>query len=181
MCNPAAAVQAAATVVSIGQQIANSSAMKAYGQRTYDANKKIAEADALQSYAALQARQLQEGAKAAEAINSAALESQRRMAAARTVAGESGAAGVSVQDVLGEFKTVELNYQTTVIRNKAMLDAQFKSELEATRAQEQGRILSGLPGPSQSPDILGTALSGFGKILEINASEKANQPNEVLH
>src|SRR5690349_6985686 len=146
MCNPVA-FTAGATALRLIQEGGNARAMAQYGRQAFEANKKVAEDDAIRSYAALQARQSQDAAKASQAINAAALESQRRASLARVSAGESGAAGNTAMELNDEFKRAELGYQTTVIRNKAMLDAQFGNELEGVRIQEQGRILAGQPGP----------------------------------
>lgn len=178
MCDPASAVAIAGTMASVAQAQANFSAQKKAAGQLYGLNKKLAEEDAVRSYAALQTRQIQEHQKASQAIDEAHQMAVRKASLARAGAAEAGVIGSDVQGMLDEFKQSELNYQTTVIRNRAMLDAQFGSELEGVRAQEQGRILSGLPGPMQAPDLLGAALSGFGKVLEIRSNLAQLKPIE---
>lgn len=174
MCNPAA-FQVAAAAMSAAQQQANFSAVSSANKKSFEANKALALDDATRTYAALQARQAQEHAKASQAIDEVARTTAQKRSTATVGALEGGVGGSSIGSMMDEFRQVELNYQTTISRNRAMLDAQFGSELEATRAQAHGRILSGLPGVSQRPDLLGTLLSGFGKALEI----KANEPKPV--
>lgn len=176
MCNPAA-LQLTGTFLSVGMAAQNASAVGRYQRQTYEANAKLATDDSFRSYAALQARQSQEHAKAAQAIDQAALETKRRLAVVRTSTG--GVAGNSVDAVVQDFHRSELDYQTTVIRNQAMLDAQVTSELEAVRSQTQGRIMSGMPGPTQPPDLIGMGLAGFGKYLEIKQKEQNQQPQDI--
>lgn len=178
MCDPVTlgALTIASSAASIAQQNTNASAMRRFGRQMQDANTKVAEDDAIRSYAALQTRQTQESAKAAQAITAASLENARRASASRTSAGESGLAGTVIQESNNAFAAAELNYQTTVIRNKAMLDAQFGSELEGVQLQEKGRILSGVPNAVPGVDALGGMLAGFGKALEINMEYKKNGP-----
>lgn len=160
----------------MGQQMANAGAAERYGQAQFEATKKAAVDDAIRGYSALQARQSQENAKAAQAVDQASLAARRAASTSRTSAGESGAFGGVAAELADEFKRTELNFQTTVIRNQTMLDAQFRNELEGVHAQEYGRILAGQPGPVAQPDLLGGALNAFGKILEINQKSKEKSP-----
>lgn len=177
MCDPASAVAIAGTMASVAQAQANFQAQRKAAGQLFGLNKTLAEEDAVRSYAALQTRQIQEHQKASQAIDEAHQLAVRKASTARAGAAEAGVVGSDVAAVLDEFKQSELNFQTTVIRNRAMLDAQFGAELEGVRAQEQGRILSGLPGAMQRPDLLGVALSGFGKVLEIRSNLNQTTPN----
>lgn len=177
MCYPVA-IAAVSTGVSLMQQIQNRNAMEKAGNQAFTANKAVATDDAIRSYASLQARQSQEHARAAQAIDQAALETRRRASVSRTSAGESGVAGNVAAQMADEFKRVELNFQTTAIRNQTMLDAQFQSELEGVQIQERGRILSGLPGPLAPVDVLSPLLNLAGRQLEIH--QKQNELGPVL-
>ncbi len=171
MCNPIAIAG-----FSAAQQMLNMSALEHAGAKQFELNKQVATNDAINSYAALQARQSQEHAKAAQAISQAALDTRRRASAALTSAGESGATGNVAAQLASDFERVELNFQTTALRNQTMLDAQFKNELEGVHSQLYGRILSGQPGPIQQPDYIGLLGNAFGKQLEIGQQTSALNP-----
>jgi len=171
MCSPIAFA-----AFSAAQQMMNTSALEHAGAKQFEANRKSATNDAINSYAALQARQSQEHAKAAQAISQAALDTRKRASAALTSAGESGAAGNVATQLANDFERVELNFQTTALRNQTMLDAQFGREIEGVHSQLYGRILSGQPGPIQQPDYIGMIGNAWGKQLEINNANTNASP-----
>lgn len=180
MCTPALYIaQAALAAV---QQSQNARAQQKFGQQQFDLNKQTATDAAVSEYAALQARQQQEHAKAAQSIDAAHQATLRKLGTFRATTAAAGVGGNDAALAADEFRQAELEYQTTVSRNTAMLDNQFGAELQGTRLQLQGRILSGMPGPTQQPDILGTLLAGAGQAFAFQYKMNQTQPvvNDAL-
>jgi hypothetical protein len=143
-------------------------------KNVFEANKEIADENALRDYAALQDRQLQEQAKAGEAIRSSSAGAREASATARASAGAAGVAGASVEGLLADFERAELGHRRSVVRNQEFLATQFQREGEAVRSGQRAQILSAMPGPA--PDYLGMALNTYGNVLKINYNKKHGYP-----
>jgi hypothetical protein len=178
MCNPAV-FTIASTMLTAIQQSQNASAMDRWRKDSFEANKQAATESAAQDYNALLVRQTQEHEKAAQSINDASRALRVRQATAQTSAGEAGVGGASVAQTVNEFQQSALNHATAVIRNTAMLDDQLARERSGVWSQERGRILSGLSGPVEQPNILGTILGGFGKALGVAHDWNALNPEDM--
>jgi hypothetical protein len=144
-----------------------------YGEKVFEENKQNAEDNAIRSYQALTGRQAEENAKATQAVAKNAREVTLANGAAATGAAEAGIAGNSVGALLGDFQRTSLDYERTVIRNKAFLDAQFNRESYAIQQRERMEILGALPQP---PNYMGVLIGGAASALEVQAKTDAQNP-----
>lgn len=175
MCDPVS-IAAVSTFGTVGTQLLNQSASKAYGQSMSAAYKAVADTNAVQGYAAVQAQQEQQHAAATKEINNVVTQAAAASGSARTAAGEAGVAGNSVAALQDDFARTELNYQTTIIRNRAFADDQLRRNLDAIRANQQGQILAGVPKPVAGVDVISPFANLYGKELEISQSNQNQQP-----
>ena len=174
MCDP----------VSIGLSLtAAQGAAAAYQQgKSFSTQKKAAssiahaaEESAIRQYGALQARQEQENAKAAQSIQHVA-EQARKVAATATVqAGESGVGGNSVAALHADFERSALNYESAVTRNKAMLDEQFKRDADGIQRNQQSQINDAY-SRIQPPNYLGILIGSAADALKIKSSADSLKP-----
>lgn len=163
MCTPAVAY--AVLALSTAGSFANARAGQRYQEDTFARNKEAADANALRQYAAIQERQMQEQARASEAVSRSAKEARAALGTARVAAAEAGVAGLSVEALMGDFERTELEYRRTVVRNQEFLDRQFKNQLESVRYGQEAQILQSLPGPT--PNYFGILLNSIGSALQI--------------
>lgn len=175
MCDP----------VSIGVTlVAAQGAATAYAQnRAFGAQKKAAgqvanaaEESAIRQYGALQARQEQETAKAAQSIQKVAMQARTVAATATVQAGESGVGGNSVSALHNDFERSALNYESAVTRNKAMLDEQFKRDTEGIQLNQQSQINDAF-SRIQPPNYLGILIGSAADALKIKSAGDAQKPS----
>jgi hypothetical protein len=154
MCYAQVIIGAVSTAASLyaAQQQANNQG------RVADANAKIATSSALSNYSAIQERQVQENARAAEAIQRAHAAATAAGATARVSAGESGVSGFSVSAVQEDFLRQEADYTHSVVRNQAFLSDQLSAELKAQESNLAGNLLKGYAPP---PPYLNIAIQGI--------------------
>lgn len=172
MCGPAA-LPIVAMAVQLGTQAISGHQQEIAQKRLFNANRKVANASAINQYQAILDRQRQEAAAAAQGIQKAASGARKTIASARVAAGEAGVAGLSVDALVGDFERTESEYQRSVIRNKAFVDTQLTSQLEAVRLGQQGQILSALPGGVPQPNYLQGVVNAYGKYLAVDYAEKS--------
>ena len=172
MCPPATlltAVSALSTVV----QLYGEGQRQSFNQQLSDANTESANTNALRSYAALQARQREEHARAAQSVEQAHRQALSARSIARAGALESGAGGGILEALDGEFLRTEAEFVSTTIRNEAFLADQFEREAWGVQSNQQAQILQGLPGPSNFAQIL---VGGLSSGLQAYAIGKPYQP-----
>ena len=174
MCDPVSIATIAGTGLSLGQQAIGGHAQEKHQEQQFNTNKRLADQSALSAYSSLIQRQAQENAKAADSIAKAGRQAREALSTSRVSALESGVAGASVDALTADFERTELDYQNTVIRNREFLDFQFKDELEGIRANQEGRILSGMGSPIQRPDYGNAFIRGFSSLLKVNAQTEQN-------
>lgn len=153
-----AALSTAGTLYSTSQQQSNADAQAKYQEQVYKANADIANRAAIQNYAALNQREIEQRAAAAQAIGQVSAQAKQAAGTARVAAGEAGVGGVSVDALLGDFERQQLAYTSSTLRNEKFAALQLASEKDAIHSQTEGRILSALPQPVQKPDFFGAAL-----------------------
>lgn len=157
-----AATQLALTVVAAGvgvaQQAANTRAQERYQNAQFKATKEAATANAITQYNALQVRQQQETAAAAQAIDQSSMRAAQAAGTARVTAGETGTGGASMSALLNEYRRQELGFAQTTIRNQTWQNAQIQLNMEGIRANQQAQIAAAVPKPVEQPDYIGAAL-----------------------
>jgi len=169
------ALVGAETASSLVGQSKNAKAQANWQEKTFEANKTLADADAVRKYVALQSRQQQEHAAAGQAIERASLEAIAARGTARVSAGESGVAGNSVTALDQEFRRSMDTFASRKIASQAYLDSQFASEYDAVRAGQEADINAGVGDRIQGPDYLNTIIRGVSKAWEIGYTTQNNK------
>lgn len=124
-------------------------------------NAQLAQESYLQQAHQLNLRQQQEDERASQDIQQTRLEAAQARAMTRVAAGESGVAGLSVDNLLRDFYRQEDVFNESVRRNRDFSRLQTQEDMKGLRAQAQGRIASVrpyLPEPIIRPNLLGSAL-----------------------
>lgn len=172
MCTPAAPFILAGAQTGIG--IMGEAQKEKYGKQVYDQARTAANDNALRQYQALQDRQLQENAAAAQAIEKNRRAAETATGSAITTAAESGVAGASVAALLQDFQRTSLEYEHSVTRNQAFLRDQFQREALGIRANQEAEINRAIPEP---PNYLGVLIQGATSALSIYGKQTAQSPN----
>lgn len=171
MCEPvtlfaiSAGLSAVSGVVNYGQQKDNAEAQQKWQEQLHKTNTEVATSNALTQYAALQRRELEERAAAAQGVEQVSREALQATGRARAGAAAGGVGGLSVDSLMSDFQRQELDYQTSVIRNQGFREQQFAAEAEGIKNQAYGQILSSSPQPVAKPDFFGTLLQIGGDTL----------------
>lgn len=178
MCLPLAAAGAAAPYL-LGAQ----TGLSILGQKSqFDRETSIAADAAAQAnrsaviqYAQLQVRQEQEAAQAAQAIRTNANKARMAEGTLRVSLGESGVGGNTAAALHAGFERTASEYEGSVIRNKAFLDANFvdqgKAIQEGARAEAANAYSRIKP-----PNYLGTIMQGLGSYLQLGQTQKDLSP-----
>jgi hypothetical protein len=142
MCLPAAAATAAAPYL-LGAQTGLSilGAKSQYDRELGIAADAAAQANrsAIVQYTQLQNRQMQEAAQAAQSIRVNANKARAAEGTLRVSLGESGVAGNTAAELHAGFERTASEYEGSVIRNKAFLDANFVDQFRR-EAQAAARL-----------------------------------------
>jgi hypothetical protein len=168
MCSPLAL-----TAGTTAAGLINENAKAQYSKQAYKQAKQAAENNALREYGALQERQAQENATAAQAIAKNAEQARLAIGSAATSTAEAGVAGNAAASLIQDFERTSLEYEHTVTRNKAFLDAQFAREAQGVWSNEQAEILRALPEP---PNYFGVLVGGAADYFKLKIKEDAKNP-----
>jgi hypothetical protein len=152
------ALTAVSAAVGVATQQANAKAQAEYQNAQFKATKEAATANAITQYNALQVRQQQETAAAAQAIDQSSMRAAQAAGTARVTAGETGTGGASMDALLNEYRRQELGFAQTTIRNQTWQNAQIQLNMEGIRANQQAQIAAAVPKPVEQPDYIGAAL-----------------------
>lgn len=152
------ALTAVSAIAGVATQRANAKAQEKYQNAQFKATKEAATANAITQYNALQVRQQQETAAAAQAIDQSSMRAAQAASTARVTAGETGTGGASMDALLNEYRRQELGFAQTTIRNQTWQNAQIQLNMEGIRANQQAQIAAAVPKPVEQPDYIGAAL-----------------------
>lgn len=171
MCSPIAAQGAILGVNTAAQFLNARETYEFQKDSAKDARRQIT-ANAVRQYAALQNRQIQETARATQAIQANAQAARLATGAAVTSAAEGGAAGNAAAALIGDFERKALGYESAVIRNKAFLDAEFKEQAESVRLGAEAD-LNRAYAQVQKPNYLEILLGAAGGALQIGLNNQS--------
>lgn len=172
MCPPLAAIvpllsfTAGAAQAVIGHQAAVAEA-DAQNQR-HEQNRIEANRAAANQFAHQQNQILQEQAVASQELENAQAEGLAARATARTAAGESGIAGLSVDALLGDFHGQQGRFEQSLDTNFQQQESFLRAEMDATQSQNAARINS-VPTAARpsfagaAVRILGSGVSAIGQ------------------
>jgi|TARA_R100000030_G_scaffold37074_1_gene27790 LPS O-antigen subunit length determinant protein (WzzB/FepE family) len=149
MCNPTA-IAALQGIVQYGEQ-----------QQQAEANRKAANASYVNDVRQLNLRQRQEEEAEAQRGFEADVQAARDQATAKTAAGESGVAGLSVDALMTDILRQNLFDDTKAGANLDMTKAQIAQEKEGAKAGRQSRI-----NQVPYPNFAATALQIGGTAYE---------------
>lgn len=138
---------------------------------------KAARENALRQYTSIQSRQVQERAKAAQAIQQSAKAARNAASSSAVASAEAGVGGASVAALQNEFERTALEFESTTIRNEAFLDAEFKDKAAGVRAEQEATVNAAY-NQIQTPNYLGILMQGLGTYLDLSSAMKATQPNQ---
>ena len=171
MCSPALALAGASTGLGLIQA-------KSASDRQLDAAEQVTKAatqNALRQYQSIQARQIQETAKATQAIQESSRAARRASGTAAVASGEAGVGGNSVAALQHEFERTALEFEGTTIRNQAFLAAQFKDQAAGVRAEQEATVNNAYNQITQ-PNYLGILMQGVGQYLDLKSAMKSTEP-----
>lgn len=178
MCTPALAFAGIAAAASIGGTIVSyttanqqANAQEQYQKYVYEQNKKIASQSLVSEYEANLVRQNEEQKKASQEIFEIVRQSQE--AAARSYVGslESGVAGLSVQNMLGDVVRRESEFVLRTQEQQRINMMQLEREKRAAGSRYINRIIGATPGPVARPSALAAGLSIVGTAGNLFSSE----------
>jgi hypothetical protein len=178
MCLPAAAATAAAPYL-LGAQTGLSilGAKSQYDRELGIAADAAAQANrsAIVQYTQLQNRQMQEAAQAAQSIRVNANKARAAEGTLRVSLGESGVAGNTAAELHAGFERTASEYEGSVIRNKAFLDANFQDQAKAIQEGAHAEAMNAY-AKVQPPNYLSLLLQGVGAQLDLSAKNKDLSP-----
>lgn len=140
---------------------------------------RAARENALRQYTAIQSRQVQERARAAQAIQQSAKAARTASSSSAVASAEAGVGGASVAALQREFERTALDFESTTIRNQAFLDAEFQDKAAGVRAEQEATVNSAY-NQIQTPNYLGILMQGLGSYLDLSSAMKATQPIEEV-
>jgi hypothetical protein len=166
MCDPAtiAVTQFAVSATSAGLGYAARRQQYEAQSDAYKENAQSAREAAINSYSALNDRQIEENKAAFQKKEEAIRETRIGSATAQTAAGEAGVAGLSIERVIGDYFARLGRNQTNVESNRRGAVTQIQRQKQSTYYEAQGRI-NAMPNP-QAPTILEPVLQIFGSGLD---------------
>ncbi|MCS5558777.1 MAG: hypothetical protein NZ738_05205 [Oceanospirillaceae bacterium] len=150
MCDPTTILSAMTSIVQYGEQ-----------QQQAQANERIANRTHLNDVRQLNLRQRQEEEAESQRGFEADVQAARDTAKAKTAAGESGVAGLSVDALMSDILRQNLFDDTKANTNLLMTKAQIKEEKEGSKARRQSRI-----NEVPHPNFAATALQLGGQAYE---------------
>lgn len=170
MCGIAAAIGLAAGALKLAGDVQSANQQADYQTKVAQARNAQIEANNIATMESYNRQMQQEGlrvqqerAKASEAIAQKQQEGRAKRATALVSAGESGITGLSVEQLLADFRRGEAHYNDLVNQNLDMLELQSQYNQQAMQSQAQGRLNSiqpYIPSPIQQPSVLSAGLYG---------------------
>jgi hypothetical protein len=130
---------------------------------------------AIVQYTQLQNRQMQEAAQAAQSIRVNANKARAAEGTLRVSLGESGVAGNTAAELHAGFERTASEYEGSVIRNKAFLDANFQDQAKAIQEGAHAEAMNAY-AKVQPPNYLSLLLQGVGAQLDLSSKNKDLSP-----
>jgi hypothetical protein len=165
MCDGASAValvglalSTAATAYSYEEQDKAVRTQNRVNQEAADEGAKLANEAFVNQAGQARLRQSQEAEAAAQEKFEVSKQANQARATARVSAGESGVAGVSVDNLLSDFYRQEAEFNTNTDRNLEISDAQTGAEIQGLRAGAIDRVIGSKRAPVNRPSFLATGL-----------------------
>lgn len=178
MCTPALAFAGLAAAASIGGTVvsyttanAQARAQEQYQKYIYEQNKQVASQSLISEYEATLSRQNEEQRKASQEIFEIVRQSQEAAARAYTGSLESGAAGLSVQNMLGEITRRESEFVLRTQEQQRINMLQLNRENQAASSRYINRVIGATPGPVARPSPIAAGLSIVGAAGNLFSSE----------
>ena len=173
------AISAASAAMSYVQgQNAAKAQSQAY-QQQYQQNTQSAQKAAVQQYAAVDQRMLQEQAAADVEKDQSALEARKAAATTRVAAGEAGISGLSVDALLSDIYGQSAKYNDQVDQNTEWTAQQLQREKEGVKAQTVDRINSVQKPTIQRPNFIDLGLRIGGAAVNSYSSYKQMTKKEA--
>ena len=171
MCEPTTlaalsfGTQGAGTVSNLISGRANAKAQERFQIQRHRHNEQITRQAAAREARALQRRQVQEAAVAAQEVEQSTRRAIEARGTALVAAGEAGAIGDSLTSLLLDFGRQEAEFRSSIMVNQEFIAEQTQLELFGVGARAQDRINATTPQPVPRPDYLGAALNLFSQGL----------------
>ena len=160
-----AATAAGSAVLNYAQQSSQASATEKYQRQAHALNTEIAEANALQQYAAFNRRRIQEREAAGQEIAQMGSEARRAQSFTTVAAAAGGISGGSVAALYDDFERQELDYQESVLRSEEFAELQLRDDQRAVQSNTRSRIAQTMPRPVPRPSLVNLGLSIAGSTL----------------
>lgn len=160
-----------------GQQMAK--AQEAAYQQQYQQNAKSAQKAAVQNYAAIDQRIVQEQQAASTEVEQSVIEARKAAATTRVAAGEAGISGLSVDALLGDIYGASARHADNVNQQTEWTVQQLQREKEGIASNTQDRINSVSAPIIQRPNFLdlglrigSAALDSYSTYKKLKSYEK---------
>jgi hypothetical protein len=133
-------------------------------------NQKLALEASRENYNALQQRDVQLGAKAAEQIQAITREARAAQGRVGVAAAAANVKGQSVDELLQTYEQSQLEYVNKVLVNREWQRAQTESELRGVRLGLEARLVAATPDIIPKPNLWANALGTFASAFNTGIS-----------
>ncbi len=179
MCEAITIATALAVVAAGYQTYSQDQSVKAqnkFNDKSAEEGAKLANATFVNQSKQVGLRNSQEAEAAASTLTENAQKAAQARATARVSAGESGVAGVSVDNLINDYNRQEAQYSGAVNRNLELTTAQSQEDLQGLRSNALDRSLSFqrpvIERPSYLASGIGLAAQGAGMYAKYSYDTK---------
>jgi hypothetical protein len=123
-----------------------------------------------ENYSALQQRDIQFGAKAAEQIQAITREARAAQGRVGVAAAAANVKGQSVDELLQTYEQSQLEYVNKVLVNRDWQRAQAESEMRGVRLGLESRLVAATPDIIPMPNLWANALGSFASAFNTGIS-----------
>lgn len=169
MCTFAAAglvLALASTAYTVYDQDQNTKNQNNINQRAQDEGAALAAESFKQQAGQVRLKDQQQAAAASQELSQSAKKASEARATARVSAGESGAAGVSVDNLIADYYSQEAGYKDSVEQNLEWDQNQSTQDLLGLRAGAVGQAIGSRRPMLNRPSYLAAGISGAGQALD---------------
>lgn len=153
MCEPATIFTILGTATAIGGQIQQAKAQASYQV----ASSESARLQGAQQMSAIRIRESQEKESVARQQLDAEIEGRKARATAKTIAGESGVSGNSIDALVGSLAASEGRYKNALQRQQDFISAGAATEVKGVQTNISNQLV-GINQPIRQPNYLAAAL-----------------------
>lgn len=169
MCSIAAAgliIALGSTAIAYYEQDENVKAQNKITRQTAAEGAELAAESFRQQAKQVRQKDQQSAIAATQELTQSAKQAAEARATARVSAGEAGASGVSVDNLIADYYRQEAGYKNSVETNLAWEQSQSNMELEGIRSNSISQVVASRRPMVNRPSYLAAGLTGAGQSLD---------------